>query len=151
MHLSLRQAAKEAGVAKTTIIRALRTGRLSAQKNDLGDWAIDPAELHRVFPFRAQAHALQDQEDQGDLGCAPMVLDRDALPQAHGPRPPATTQDRERLVALEAENKALRELVARLDRDKADLQTERDKWSAQAERLALAPPRRSWWWFRRAS
>ncbi len=80
-----------------------------------------------------------------------MVLDRDALPQAHGPRPPTTTQDRERLVALEAENKALRELVARLDRDKADLQTERDKWSAQAERLALAPPRRSWWWFRQAS
>src|SRR3954465_14992272 len=97
MHLSLRQAAKEAGVAKTTIIRALRTGRLSAQNNDLGDWAIDPAELHRVFPFRAQAHALQDQEDQGDLGRAPMVLDRDAIPQAHGPS--AASAD---IVCLEA-------------------------------------------------
>jgi len=46
--------------------------------------------------------------------------------------------------ALLAENRLLRELVERLDRDK-------DAWKAQAERLALAPPRRSWWWFRQAS
>src|SRR3954452_1875769 len=81
MPLTLRQAAKEAGVAKTTLIRALRSGRLSAQKNDLGDWAIDPSELHRVFPLRkADRRQSPDQEDQEDQGSAPMVLDRDASP-----------------------------------------------------------------------
>src|SRR3954468_24247204 len=100
MHLSLRQAAKEAGVAKTTLIRALKSGRLSAQKNDLGDWAIDPAELHRVFPLRVQ--------DQGDPGSAPVVLDHDASPSA-------TSLDRERLAALEAQVQALKELIQRLD------------------------------------
>jgi len=139
MHLSLRQAAKEAGVAKTTLIRALRSGRLSAQKNDLGDWAIDPAELHRVFPLRAQ--------DQGDPGSAPVVLDHDASPSG----PPATSLDRERLAALEAQVQALKELIQRLDQDKRDLKEERDRWAAQAERLALAPPRRPWWPWRRSA
>jgi hypothetical protein len=79
-----------------------------------------------------------------------MVLDRNARPQAHGPGPPATTQDRERLVALEAENKLLREMISRLDHNRLDLQADRDAWKGQAERLALvahvpAPPRRSWW------
>jgi hypothetical protein len=31
-----------------------------------------------------------------------------------------------------------------------DVKAERDRWAAQAERLALAPPRRAWWLWRRA-
>jgi hypothetical protein len=30
--------------------RAIKAGRISATKTDTGDWSIDAAELHRVFP-----------------------------------------------------------------------------------------------------
>ena len=50
MGYTLGQAAKETGKSKTTIRRAVDRGRLSAKKNDKGEWEIDPAELHRVYP-----------------------------------------------------------------------------------------------------
>ncbi len=52
MALTLNQAAKTCGRSKSTLINAVRTGRMTAPKDDLGRYAIDPAELHRVFPFR---------------------------------------------------------------------------------------------------
>ena len=48
--LSLNKAAKEAAIAKSTLLDALNSGRMSAGKNDKGHWEIDPAELFRVFP-----------------------------------------------------------------------------------------------------
>ncbi len=50
IQLSLNKAAKEAGVAKATLLEALKSGRLSASKSDKGHWEIDPSELFRVFP-----------------------------------------------------------------------------------------------------
>ena len=47
---TLGTAAKATGLAKSTILRAIKAGRVSAIKGDTGDWSIDPAELHRVFP-----------------------------------------------------------------------------------------------------
>lgn len=49
MKLSLGQAAKEAGVSKATISRAVKTGKLSANKAG-NQYEIDPAELFRVYP-----------------------------------------------------------------------------------------------------
>ena len=43
------KAAEAAGVAKSTITKAISNGKLSAIKNN-GAWEIDAAELHRVFP-----------------------------------------------------------------------------------------------------
>ncbi|MFV1579178.1 hypothetical protein VWY74_01575 [Phaeobacter sp. JH20_24] len=48
--LSANKAAKEAGIAKKTLLGAINNGRLSAEKNDKGYWEIQPAELFRVFP-----------------------------------------------------------------------------------------------------
>lgn len=50
IQLSLNKAAKEAGVAKATLLEALKSGRLSASKSEKGHWEIDPSELFRVFP-----------------------------------------------------------------------------------------------------
>lgn len=47
--LSLRQAAQQAGVSKSTILRAIQKGRVSADRTDDGGYAIDPAELMRVY------------------------------------------------------------------------------------------------------
>jgi hypothetical protein len=32
------------------VLRAIKAGRLSGQRDAQGGWTIDPAELHRVFP-----------------------------------------------------------------------------------------------------
>jgi hypothetical protein len=50
--LTLNKAAQTCGHAKSTLLDAIRSGRLTAPKDDRGRYAIDPAELHRVFPFQ---------------------------------------------------------------------------------------------------
>lgn len=60
MKWSLNQASHETGVAKATILRAIKDGRMSANKSELGQYEIDPSEFDRVFSdkmaeLRAQA------------------------------------------------------------------------------------------------
>ena len=48
---TLREAAKAVGRDRSTLVRAIRTGRLSATRDAAtGAWLIEPAELHRVYP-----------------------------------------------------------------------------------------------------
>lgn len=48
---NLIQAGKAVGKNKTTILRAIQRGTISAQRDEVtGGWSIDPAELHRVMP-----------------------------------------------------------------------------------------------------
>jgi hypothetical protein len=120
---TLGTAATAAGLSKSTIHRAIKAGRISATKNDTGDWSIDPAELHRVFP------PVTDE---------PVPLERDATPKL------------EAMVAkLEAEITALKGVSDLLRSQLVDVRTDRDAWREQAARLALpAPevePRRPWW------
>jgi hypothetical protein len=46
----LREAAEQAGTSKTSIFRAIKSGRLSATRDDQGGVQIDPAELARALP-----------------------------------------------------------------------------------------------------
>lgn len=48
--LSLKQAAEAVGKGKSTIQRAIKAGKLSAQISERGTYRIDPAELARVYP-----------------------------------------------------------------------------------------------------
>ena len=58
MHFTLSRAAKEAGVSKSTLSKALSNGRLSGERREDGSFHIEAAELFRVFPKRtAQANA----------------------------------------------------------------------------------------------
>ena len=50
MALSLIQSAALTGRSKSTIHRAIKTGKLSATRNDDGSYSIDPAELFRAYP-----------------------------------------------------------------------------------------------------
>jgi hypothetical protein len=52
--ISLAMAAEETGLAKSTIWRAIKSGRVSAARADDGTWSIDPAELFRAFPKRPE-------------------------------------------------------------------------------------------------
>ena len=59
MSFSISRAAKETGLSKSTVSRAIKAGRISAQKQDDGSFLIDPAELFRVYP-RAVAQPQPD-------------------------------------------------------------------------------------------
>ena len=135
MRYTLGQAAKATGLSKMTILRALKSGRISGQKDETGSYAIDPAELHRVFPAVSE----------GD-GHVPPNMGRSETPSTD-------VELQVGYARLEAENTALKAMLE-------DMRTERDRWHAQAERLALAPPpapqqttppSRGWWPWRRSA
>ena len=52
--LNLSEAAKVSGQPKSAIWRAVNSGQLPATRTFAGDYRIDPAELHRVFPPGAE-------------------------------------------------------------------------------------------------
>lgn len=69
MKYSLSEAAKATGKNKTTIQRAVKSGKISAAKGDSGSYEIDPSELHRVFPPAvAQRDAQQPQSNDTQQG-----------------------------------------------------------------------------------
>jgi excisionase family DNA binding protein len=49
MHYTLGEAAKRTGLSKPTIQRAIKSGKLSALRNEDGSYSIDPAEVERVY------------------------------------------------------------------------------------------------------
>jgi excisionase family DNA binding protein len=130
--VSLGQAARLAGVGKTTIARAVRSGRLAATRTDTGSYLIEICELERLYPLRAPGEAT------GATG--------DAVHQA---TIKATT------AALAGEVAALREMLAMMRGQLDDVRRDRDEWRDQAQRLALAPPKpvakplTVWQWLRR--
>jgi hypothetical protein len=52
--LNLNEAAKICHKSKSTVLEAIRNGRLSAIRNDKNEWQIDPAELFRVYPYKIE-------------------------------------------------------------------------------------------------
>jgi hypothetical protein len=73
MH-TLGTAAKATGLNKSTVLRAIKSGKVSAAKNEHGEWQIDPAELHRVYPPVADAPRRTSAEQRhATLGQADTV------------------------------------------------------------------------------
>jgi hypothetical protein len=50
MPYSLAEAAQATGLNRSTILRAIKNGRISGQRDASGAWSVEPVELHRVFP-----------------------------------------------------------------------------------------------------
>jgi hypothetical protein len=50
---TLNQAAIECKKSKSTVLNAIKKGRLSAVKDDIGNYKIDAAELFRVYPLES--------------------------------------------------------------------------------------------------
>lgn len=117
MKLTLTQAAREVGVSKSTLSRAINKGRISALKDDLGRFQIDPAELFRVFKSVPRNGIKTEQVEQY-----------------------ATKAAEFKNAALEQEIEHLKATLAMLHDREADLKSERDSWRDQAQRLALPKP-----------
>jgi hypothetical protein len=60
-YFTLSQAAKICHRSKSSILEAIRSGRLSAKMNDKKQWQIEASELHRVYPFLVE-EPLTEQE-----------------------------------------------------------------------------------------
>src|SRR5215212_8730622 len=130
--ISLREAAEQTGLSKSTLFRAIRAGRLSATRTEDGQFLIDPSELFRVYEPKTQGDAATCVETRT---------------MVHHATVDQMVEMRVRNAQLESEIKVMREML-----DEARRHAER--WAAQAERLALAAPqpklpRRSWWPWRR--
>src|SRR5262249_2037081 len=50
MSYSLVEAAIACGVNRSTVLRAIKASKISASKDEQGEWRIEPAEVHRVYP-----------------------------------------------------------------------------------------------------
>ena len=55
---SLVTGAAATGVNRSTILRAIKAGKLSAERDGSGAWVIQPVELHRLFPPLPQLPAV---------------------------------------------------------------------------------------------
>lgn len=112
MAYTLGEAAKVTGKSKATISKAIKTGRLSAVREETGTFRIDPAELHRVYPIN-----VENEQDR--------TLKTPLETLGNGP------SVRELQARLEAAH------VRLADRDAviADLREDRDRWRQQATAL----------------
>lgn len=124
--LTIGEAAKLTGKSKSTISRAIKSGRISASTDKSG-FQIDVSELTRVFPATvAQPHQSND-------------------PQPHEEHQHA------RADALEIENKMLREMLDR-ERDTVDdLRTRLTQSESRFQALLTDKtdkPRKKWWHIR---
>ena len=56
MSYTLAEAAKVAGTNKTTILRAIKSGKISGTKDQHGEWHAEPVDLHRIYaPIRQRS------------------------------------------------------------------------------------------------
>jgi hypothetical protein len=120
MH-TLGTAAKATGLNKSTVLRAIKSGKVSAAKNEHGEWQIDPAELHRVYPPVTDAPRRTSAEQRY------ATVDATAL--------------------LEAQIASLKNLAALMREQLEDVRIDRDAWRSQVEGnqhlLTAAKPRGS--------
>jgi excisionase family DNA binding protein len=130
MAYTLGEAARAVGRSKTTLGRAIKSGRISATRSQDGSYLIDPAELHRVFAVTRDGHPRMERS---------VTL--------NGPEPapsPETLALRQLLAERESTiadlRDSIRDLRARLDSEVAERRT----------LIAMLVDRRPWWrrWFR---
>jgi excisionase family DNA binding protein len=138
--LTTQQAAERLGKSRTAVWRAIKSGRLSAERSDSKDFLIDAAELERY----------------ASTIVAPVVTPNVTTQRS------VTTDETIRTRELEIELATLRERTAQqekhlADRDRrlADLETDRDRWRGMAENATrlLTDQReraRPWWQFWRS-
>lgn len=115
---TLGTAAKATGVSKPTLCRAIKSGKLSANRNEDGSYSIDPAELFRVYTPVSETGDKTDKMEQSEKDKSYSLLQQ----------------------TLET----LREVVAHLEDDRNDLrrrldsaQEAREKAADEVHRLTL--------------
>ena len=130
---TLGEAAREVGKTKPAIANAIKSGRISANRDEKGQYQIDPAELFRVYPPKGK-----------ELG--------EAKPQEYTALQRENELLREQLTSAKEERELERSFLKnQLERERENA----DHWRRQATALLThqpeASPRLSLWsrWFGR--
>ena len=110
-YLTLGEASKETGVQKSTLSKALKSGKISYFEKTSAGYKIAPSELFRIYPKKPQG-AVADTID---------------IERFNSPR------NNPDFIRLQVEVEQLRERLA-------ETQEQRDKWQIQAMQLALPKP-----------
>jgi hypothetical protein len=113
MGYTLGQAAKAVGMSKTSILRSIKAGRISAGRNEFGQWAIEPCELHRVYPALTDESATQ-----------------------HGTGERAATGGDTAVAQANARADLAEARLSDFKTMLEDIREQRDRWQQQAERVA---------------
>ena len=122
MVYTLGEAAKVTGKSKSTISKAIKSGRISAQKGDTGAFEIDPSELHRVYPTTVEGE------------------------QAKSPKSPEVNSNDDGLIReLQARLEATQERLIDKETIISDLREDRDRWRQQATALLEDKRPRGFW------
>jgi excisionase family DNA binding protein len=112
MVYTLGEAAKATGKSKATISKAIKSGRISAHKDETGTFHIDPSELHRVYPSTVSSEHIETPVN------APEKSDFDGT-----------------IRELQARLEAAHERLSDKEGVIADLREDRDRWRQQASAL----------------
>jgi len=113
--VSVREAVKHYQVSRPTLMKHLKSGKLTGSKDGQGTWEIDQSELTRVYKSRARS----DSVDQTNLTT---------------PNTPVNSNENS---ILQVKLDAALATIERLEADKSD-------WKQQAQYLArLMPPDRA--------
>ena len=112
--LTVAEAAEEVGISRGGIWKAIKTGRLSATKNNSGQIVIDPAELYRVYRPVDKLSPLNEQQSSTESTCKQHEVD-------------------ELTARLELTNK----LLARAENEVDDLRRRLDDEAAERRKLTL--------------
>ena len=122
MSLSLAEAASLTGLNKTTLLRSIKSGRMTGTKDALGQWQVAKAELLRVY--QPSEGAADERSDTRHDAAA----------------------------ALQAEVNGLKQVAELLRRELDDVRADRDHWREAATVSLRALPsaaatsaRRPWW------
>jgi hypothetical protein len=122
MRYTLGTAAKATNKAKSTILRAIKSGTISATKTHGGSYEIEPSELHRVFPPNSAQQTISNDKQPNEEHGATLRL---------------------RLEILETERQRERDqMQATID----DLRLRLDRSEDRITALLSAPERRARWW-----
>jgi hypothetical protein len=154
---TLGTAAKATGLAKSTIHRAIKTGKISVRSKDGTGYEIDPAELHRVFPPISQ---LSREVASNSSSGTP--VERSATHEQNESNTTEQTVVLEiRLAKAEAQLEALKEILEMERKRAEELKAERDRWASALEasqrqitdqtKRTEEPPRKGFFgWLKRA-
>ncbi len=116
--LTLGEAAREVGKTKPAIANAIKAGRISATRDDRGQYQIDPAELFRAYPPKSKELGETKPPEQETLQRENELL-------------------REQLAAIREERERERALLqTQLERERQQA----DHWRQQATMLLTHQP-----------
>ena len=114
--LTLGAAARQLGVSKGTISKAIASGKLSATRREDGSWAIDGAELARYV--EVNGHRFRSDTVAGERPDTP-----------------------DEVAELRARADLAEQRLADLREMYVDMKEQRDRWETVAQRLSLPAPK----------